>query len=149
MARRSLPAKAMMARVTLDDREAGRAKIKESSVDRASMTICPRLTVPDPWVQHRVENIDHQVDDDHEKDHEQDHALNDNEVSGAYGVQQQIAYTGIVENGLNNRDQSTKVGHLKAHHRKRRHERVAQHMLPEDQPLAQAFRPGGPNVILL
>src|SRR5688500_12639766 len=79
IARRSLPTKAMMARVTLDDREAGRGKTKESSVARASMTICPPLTVPDPWVQHRVENIDHQVDYDDEKNHEQNHALNDNE----------------------------------------------------------------------
>src|SRR5881628_3320001 len=97
--RRSLPANAMMARTTLDACEAGRSKIEESSVARASIALRPPLMIPDPRVQHRVENIDHQVDYDHEKDHEQDHALNDNEVSGTYGVQQQIAYTGIVKNG--------------------------------------------------
>src|ERR1700756_4447909 len=113
MKRRSLPADAIKARVTLDNREVGRANIRESSVTRASITICPALTVANPWVQHRVENIDHQVDYDHKKRHEQHHTLNDNEVSGAYGVQQQIAYTGIVENRLNNRDQSTQIGDLK------------------------------------
>src|SRR5213593_381532 len=121
MARRSLPAKAMMARVRLDNREAGRAKIKESSVARASIAIRPPLTVSDPWVQHRIENIDHQVDYDHEKDHEQDHALDDNEVPGAYRIQQQIAYAGIVENGLDDGDQSTEIGHLQPHHCERRH----------------------------
>src|ERR1700747_2107821 len=108
--RRSLPAKEIMDRVTLDSREVGCAKIKESSVARAFMTIFPGLTVPDPWVEHRVENINHQVDYDHEQRHEQHHTLNDNEVSGAYRVEQQITYAGIVENGLNNRDQSTQVG---------------------------------------
>ena len=113
------------------------------------MTIFPRLTVADPWVEHRVENIDDQVDDDHEKNHEQDHALDDNEIPGAYGVQQQIADAGIVKNRLDNGDQSAQIGHLQAHHRKRCHERVAQHMLPQHQRLAQPLRPGGPNVILL
>src|SRR5881397_3262189 len=97
MPRRSLPANAMMLRVTLDACEAGRSKIEESSVARASIAIRPPLTVPDPRVQHRVEHIDHQVDYDHEKDHEQDHPLDDNEVPGADRIQQQIAYAGIVE----------------------------------------------------
>src|SRR6516162_2726423 len=117
MTRRSLPANAMMPRATLNDLEAGRSKIEESSVARTSMTIRPPLTVPDPRVQHRIENIDDQVDYDHKKDHEQDHTLNDNEVPGAYGIQQQIADAGIVKNGFNNGDQSAEVGHLQAHYR--------------------------------
>ena len=114
-----------MLREMRGDCTAGGSKIVAAFVERASMTIFPPLTVSNPRVEHRVENIDNQIDDDHEKNHEQNHALDDNEIPGADRVQQQIADAGIIENGLNNGDQPAQISHLQPHHCKCCHERVA------------------------
>ncbi len=102
----------------------------------------------DARIDHRIEHIDHEVDDDDHR-RQQHHAVADHDqVAIGDRLEDQPAKPRQIEHVLDHDRSSQQVGELQAHHRHDGDHRVAQHMPPQHIALAQPLGARGAYEIL-
>ena len=103
----------------------------------------------DSWVDDGIEDIHQQVDQD-EFERKQEHfGLKNRIVPHFHGIHEQTAKAGPIEYLLNHDGTAEQKTELEAHHGHDRDERIAQAVLDDDRPLAQAFGAGRTDVVVL
>src|ERR1044072_4059076 len=83
-----------------------------AAVSPTSSRICSSTAMADPGIKHGVEHVDDEVHDHEARGHEQHHALQDDEVTGVDGADQQAADARQGEDGLDDQgaaDQASDV----------------------------------------
>src|SRR3972149_9603713 len=88
----------------------------------------PSLAPPvtDARIQHRIEQIDHQVGDDVERGEHHHHALNEGEVVAGYALNEELSQTVEVEYLLGDDEAAEQERELETDDGDRRQQRVAQ-----------------------
>src|SRR5215208_517408 len=105
---------------------------------------------PDPRVQHRVDDVHHRAEDDYEERTEHGDHQDGGHVELLDRVSRILPHPLKVEDRL--REDRTAPDHgreIEAEQGDDRDQRVAQHVVDQDPPLAQALRPGGAHVVLV
>src|SRR6202171_2200776 len=118
------------------------ARVAESAPVLSATTGCARspltvfsapgfmcLAIADGRVDHGVEHVDHQIDQDELEGEKQDLGLDDRVVAHVDGVDQQAAHAGPVEDYFDDDRSSEQKSELKPHHGDHGDERIAQSVL--------------------
>src|SRR5229473_3103479 len=83
------------------------------------------LAIANRRVDHGVEHVDHQIDQDELKREKQDLGLDDRIVAHVHGVDQQATHAGPVEHHFDDDRSSEQKAELQPHHGDHRDERIA------------------------
>src|SRR6266540_6263973 len=106
------------------------------------------LAVTYAWVKKRVDHIDHEVREDNEHGHHQKNAMHGYIFALRNAFDEHQAQPGQAEYSLEDDGSADEDRDLDANQAEHRDERVLNRVPDHHRPFAQAFRPGGPYVVL-
>src|SRR5215213_3651397 len=106
------------------------------------------MSIPDPWVEECVDDVDHQVHDDDGQRRDQDGALHDRQVALLDRVVGEAPDARDVEDGLREDRAAEQDAQVEAEDGDDRGDRGAQAVLEDDLPLVEALGAGGADVVL-
>src|SRR5262249_17693905 len=112
----------------------------------------PRATVvtsvPDARIEHRVEGVHDEVDEDDRRDDDEVHALDDGIVALIDRVEEEAAHPGQAKDRLDDDRAPDDLRKLRAHEGDHGNDGVAQRVLHDDTALGEPLGPRGSHVIL-